>query len=190
MPNATPGNMTQTVDFRADAFPADMDIEARIREELFKTAIDMQNRWADHLADGTGIGQHRGPYVNTGEAVASIDIDPPMAGAPEYTVFSDTWQVLIAEVGRAPGSKPPPFAPIADWVHEKLGIARDAPDFHGIVRAVQMKIARDGLAPFLPMEKSIAEVVQGLEQRMGAASSPDKDKVVTGTGTGNTATKG
>jgi len=160
-----------SVEVTVDPLPSGIDdIEKIIREETFKAAIRLMNKWISNIEGGTGSGgSHGGPYVNTGESASSIQIDPERQGAEEYTIFSDKIQTLIAEVGRAPGSTPPPFAPISQWVHEKLGIRQGSPDHYGVVRAIQLSIGKNGIDPFMPMEKAVIDVVADLEQRMGAA---------------------
>jgi hypothetical protein len=142
------------------------DFEKRLRDELYKAAVRMQNAWQDNLASGEGVTSHGGPYINTGEAVASIDIEPPSGDTVE--IFSDAIQVLTAEVGQAPGTMPS-FTAISDWVHEKLQIRRDDPGHYPIVQKIRQNIFDKGLKGFAPMEAAIGTVSADLEKRIAEA---------------------
>jgi len=150
----------------SDLPPGIDDVEKSIRDEVFKGVIRLRNLWIGNIETGEGTGSHGGPYVNTGEAANSIQMEPEVQGADEYVVFSDKIQTLIAEIGQPPGQRPP-YRAISDWVHEKLQVKRDDPKHHAVVVAVQNKIEERGLAPFAPMEKAIIDVVADLEKRIG-----------------------
>ena len=153
-----------------EAFPTIEGIEDKINAELVKAAVMMQNNWKDNLTNGIGAdGNHGGPYRNTGEAVASIDLE---ISGKDVVVFSDAIQVLIAEVGRMPGTYPP-FAPISLWVKEKLQIPVNDPSHYPIVRKIQQNIHDNGLEPFAPMELAITQTIQGLEEKLSKASIPE-----------------
>jgi hypothetical protein len=57
------------------------------------------------------------------------------------------------------GTRPfwPPLAPLLTWVIRK-GLADDEDDAEQIARAIQFKIAREGIAPRFFMEKAMARV--------------------------------
>ena len=164
------GNPLSSDDIQIDVEPLpDLgDIEKKINEELIKTAVNVQNRWQDNLSTGIGVGKHNGPYRDRGESVASIDIE---VVGNEVSVFSDLIQVLIAEIGRMPGSMPP-FKPISDWVHRKLKIRSTDPKHYPIVKKIQWNIYHNGLEGFAPLEKALADELVDLEQRLADASIP------------------
>lgn len=155
------------------SFELEMDPEPEfpsadeIRDEFFKAGVKLVNFWKDNLRTGQGaMGSHGGPYVNTGEAVKSVQMYPERRGADEYIIFSDAIQVLTAEVGQPPGHRPP-FRAISMWVHEKLGVKRGDPAHFPIVTGIQDKIEEVGLEPFAPMEKAVTELVKDLEEKLG-----------------------
>lgn len=156
-----------------DEFVPDIDAKKKLEDEIFKFAVRIKNGWESNLREGSGILSHGRPYVNTGEAVSSIQLEPNRAGSDNYIIFSDKMQTLIAEVGREPGGKMPPKAAIENWVHEQLGIGFDESDFDSIVYAVRRNIAKFGLDPFMPMEKALVDVVAELEKKLGEASEPE-----------------
>lgn len=102
----------------ADSFDVDVDeyqgidIDEITRNALDAVATKTQNQWRDNM-DQAG-------YRNTGEAIRSIAIETP----EEFVrlIGSDKIQVLIGEVGRAPGSGHPPPDDLGDWVHEQSGL--------------------------------------------------------------------
>jgi len=102
-------------------------------------------------------------YVDSDKPVKILKID-----GDEYTIYSDKYQILVAEIGQAPGIRPP-FMAISDWVNEKLGIKKNDPAHYPIVVAVQNKIEAKGLEPFAPMEKAVIDTVADLEKRLGEA---------------------
>ena len=85
----------------------DFDIGETAQQELAKQAIRFQTRWIENLLDAG--------WVNTGEGVNSITVDKIPDG---FRIGTDKIQVLIAEVGRSPGTMPP-HDPISQWVHEQ-----------------------------------------------------------------------
>ena len=160
------------VKFSMTELPVDKGLEQRIKDATFKAAVRIMNKWIDNLETGSGaLGSHGGPYVSTGEAVASIRLDPETPDSDTYTIFSDKIQVLIAEVGRMPGTMPP-FEPISQWVHEKLGVKKGSKGHYPIVQKIRQNIKENGLEPFAPMEKAVVEVVHDLEKELGRAVEP------------------
>ena len=153
-------------------FPSKQEIQA----EFFKAGAKLVNLWKDNLRAGEGAdGTHGRPYVNTGEAVGSVQMYPETPGSDEYIIFSDRIQVLIAEVGRAPGTYPP-YEPISQWVHEQLGIKKKDPKHYAVVRAIQQSIKDNGLEPFAPMEKAVIDLVEDLEENLGLMLEIEKNK--------------
>lgn len=151
--------------------PQDKDLEKRLQEEVFSLAIDVQNHWIDNLSTGEGMSSHGHPYVNTGEAVSSIHLDPEDPNSDTYTIYSDKIQTLTAEIGLAPGNWVS-FKALSQWVHEKLKIPLDDPANYPITKAIQKNIFDNGLDPFSPMEKAIVDVIADLEERLGKALDP------------------
>lgn len=135
--------MTDAFDVDADPYDG-INLEKIASEETFKQSVRVANTWRENIRSGEGAaGDHGSPFVNTGEAANDVTVDPQQEGALEYVVGGDVIQLLIAEVGRAPGEFPPP-EPIADWMREQLGV-QDPDPF-----PVQRHIAEEGIEGFAP----------------------------------------
>ena len=58
------------------------------------------------------------------------------------TVGTSLRHAIPVEIGRRPGQRQPPLAPLADWAVAKLGVSHH--EAHGIAFAIARKIARRG----------------------------------------------
>lgn len=135
-----------------------VDIEGIASEEIFKAAVRTQNTWRENL--------RREGWVNTGEAVNDITIDPQQEGADAYTVGGDVIQLAIAEFGRAPGSFPPPSA-IGEWVNEQAGMPNKGDsEFDSVVYAVSKSIAESGISGFRPGTRAFREESEKVADRI------------------------
>jgi hypothetical protein len=122
----------------------DVDPESRIREvaqeELWNQAVQFQLKWRSNLRDAG--------WVNDGEAVADVTIDPPREGSDSYLVGGDLIQLLIGEFGRRPGSKAPPPDKLGEWVNEQAGLpSKGDDDFDSAVYLIGQSIAENGIEP-------------------------------------------
>lgn len=159
--------MTESYNVKVEDKYPDMNLQKILREEMFKMAVKCSNEWSDNISQGRGAeGSHGGPYINTGEARDSITIVPDKPDSDNYKVGSDKVQVAIAEFGRAPGEKPPPFKPIARWVQEK-GIAQKGEDkFYPIVKTIQKNIGEGGLEAFAPGRLAYQEAIKNIDEKV------------------------
>ena len=139
--------------------PEDSRIQEVAQEEVFAQSIRFQNEWQDLLLEEG--------YVNTGETVNSIVIEPAREGSDSYTVGTNKVAALIAEFGRRPGAKMPPHQPIADWVNEQQGLPNTADDdFDNVVFLVRQSIAENGLEAFMPARRAWQNVADEYEQNV------------------------
>ena len=157
-------------DVDSDDFEAP-DIEKIAKEETFRAAVNTQNRWREIL-DQAG-------WRNTGEAINDVTVEPKTDGASEYLVGGDVVQLAIAEFGRRPGAKMPPYEPIADWVHEQEGMLNrgeskmvdfgDGPvsvTFDSLVFLVRRAISDKGIEPIGAGRKAFREESENAAQRI------------------------
>lgn len=136
----------------------DVPIAKISREEVFKAAVKTQNGWKDNMEEEN--------YRSTGEAIESVTIEPQMQGADEYTVGSNKIQVLIGEVGRAPGSFPN-VDQLGEWVHEQAGLPdKGDADFDNAVYNIGKHIAENGLPAYRFGTRAFREVSQELEAEL------------------------
>ena len=153
--------------FKVEGKPyAGIDILAIAEEQVFKSAVRGLNAWKDNLGAGEGAKGSRRPWVDTGEARANLSIRPGDEGSLEYEVYGNVIQLYIAEFGRSPNNAPPPKKAIEDWVARKGIATRGSPEFDGIVHAVRMKIAKDGIKGFAPGLKAAHDSTVGLEAEL------------------------
>jgi len=122
----------------------DVSPESRIREvaqeELFNQAVQFQRKWRNNLRDAG--------WVNTGDSIEDISLEPPREGSDSYRVGGDLIQLLISEFGRRPGAKMPPEDDISQWVHEQAGMPSEGDDdFDNVVFLVRRSIAENGIEP-------------------------------------------
>lgn len=156
----------------ADSFRAShrayggIDIEGLASEAVHRAAVRGLIAWKGNLSTGDGALGSRRPWVNTGEARADLTLTPAEDGHLAYEVGGDVVQLWIAEFGRSPNNSLPPYDAIADWVAEKGIATRASPDFEGIVHAIRVGIARDGIRPFAPGLKAARDSVVGLEKEV------------------------
>jgi len=123
---------------------SETDPESRIREvaqsEIFEQAIQFQRKWRNNLRDAG--------WVNTGEAVNDITVEPPREGSDSYRIGGDVVQLLISEFGRRPGAKAPPPGPLGEWVNEQAGLPSKGDDnFDNVVYLIGQSIAENGIEP-------------------------------------------
>ena len=154
--------------------PTDLDdvsVQQIAREEVFRAAINTQNAWRENLR------QHG--FVNTGEAVNDVTVEPQREGADEYVVGGDVIQLAIAEFGRRPGARMPPHEPIADWVHEQQGLPNrgdvqlldfgEGPvevTFDQTVFLIRRGIAENGIEAFQPGQRAFREEAPKAQDRV------------------------
>lgn len=139
-----------------------------VSEELFGGAIRAQQKWQENLRGGVGaLGSHGGAYVDTGEALNDITIQPAAPGHIEYVVGGDVVQLAVAEFGRRPG-RAPPYDAIAAWARRKGLQPEDGQTFDSMVFAIQQAIAKNGLAAFAPAQRAADDVMRDLEARIAA----------------------
>ena len=144
--------------------------ESRIREvaqeELFAQSVRFQNAWQDIMLDEG--------WVNTGETVNSITIQPAREGADSYTVGTDKIAALIAEFGRRPGAAMPPAAPLEEWVNEQSGMpSRGDDDFENVVFLVRRAIAENGIDAIMPARRAWDQVDGEYEERVSERLSEE-----------------
>lgn len=127
------------------------DIERIVSEELFKAVVRTQNAWKENLQQGKGAeGDHGRPYVGTGEAINRTTVYPEHPGADVYEIVGETMQHVIAEYGRAPGSKMPPPEPIERWAKEAGLVPREGETWDSMIFTLRRHIAEHGLRGFAP----------------------------------------
>lgn len=164
-----------------DSFEVNLDpyeginVEEIASEEAFRAAVNTMNAWKENLDEGVGEagthaqyrenGKEDTQYRNTGEAVDSITMDPQEPGHLEYEVGSNRVQVAVAEVGRSPGSPPPPFKPIADWAREKGIEPEGDQSFEAMVNAFRFAIAERGIPGFKPAKRAADAIGPEFERR-------------------------
>jgi len=143
-----------------------INIDKIAKEELFKAAVRTMNKWKKNTRNGEGANRDRSQgWVNTGEGVNSITIQPQNEGKKEYEVGSDKVQMAVAEFGAEPHW--PPFEPIADWVNEQGGLPNKGDDdFYISVRGVRGSMAEEGVRGFAPGRKAAATVRKNLEENV------------------------
>jgi len=126
------------------------------QEELFSLAVRFQRRWREILRDEG--------FVNTGEAISDITIQPQREGSDSYRIGGDVVQLFIAEFGRRPGAKMPPEEPLRDWVSEQSGMpSRGDDDFDNTVFLVRRSIAENGIPAIRAARRAWADVEDGYE---------------------------
>lgn len=147
-----------------------LDVATPTREVLEEKAIETQNQWIENLERGVGAtGEHRGGYVNTGEAANDVTVE----WLDDFTIIvgGDVVQLAVAEYGRVPTpGRPPPFDAIADWAREKQLEPGEGETFEDMVDAIRWAIADRGLEGFAPAQgaaNKVGPTVQpALEQRI------------------------
>ena len=132
------------------------DYPQMVSEELWKAAERTRQQWQDNLDQGKGAtGSHGRPYVGTGEAIARTTVSPPLPGADEYLIAGETIQHLIAEFGRAPGSKLPPHDVISQWAREQGLQPAEGQTRDDMIWLIRRSIAEHGLKGFAPAQLAV-----------------------------------
>lgn len=143
-----------------------IDVSKIVSEELFGAATRAQQKWQENLRGGVGaLGSHGGPYVDTGEALNDITIEPAAPGSSEYVVGGDVVQLAVAEFGRRAGRAPPADA-IAAWARRKGLQPHEGQSFESMVFAIQQAIAAHGLPAFAPAQRAADDVMRDLDERI------------------------
>ena len=113
-------------------------------------------------------------WVNTGETVNSIVVQPAREGADSYTVGTDKIAALIAEFGRRPGAKAPPPDDLGEWVNEQSGMPnRGDDDFDSVVYLVGQSIAENGIDAIMPARRAWDQVDGEYEERVSERLSDE-----------------
>ncbi len=145
------------------------DYRQIVSEELWKAAERTRQQYQENLEKGLGAdGAHGRPYVGTGEAIARTTVWPELPGADEYVVKGETIQHVIAEYGRAPGSKMPPPEPIERWAREAGLVPREGETWDSMIFALRQHIAVHGLKGFAPAQLAADIVAPTLERNVQA----------------------
>lgn len=145
------------------------DCRQIVSEELWKAAERTRQQYQENLEKGLGAdGAHGRPYVGTGEAIARTAVWPELPGADEYVVKGETMQHIIAEYGRAPGSKMPPPEPIERWAREAGLVPREGETWDSMIFALRQHIAVHGLKGFAPAQLAADIVAPTLERNIRA----------------------
>lgn len=84
------------------------------------------------------------------------------------TVGTSLRYAIPVELGRRPGQRQPPLAPLADWAVAKLGVSRD--QAMGVAFAIARKIARRGTEG-AHMFRDGAKAAQGEVERIFVAGA-------------------
>lgn len=143
-----------------------LDIEGSAQRALFETAVEAKNKYAENVQRGRGAdGTHPGGFVDRGEAINSITIQPQADDATEYRVGGDAIQLLIAEFGRAPNNSMPPREPIEEWARRNGLEPNDDQDWDGMIFAIRKKIAEDGIEGFAPAQLTASQMKGRLLER-------------------------
>ena len=145
------------------------DYRQIVSEELWKAAERTRQQYQENLEKGLGAeGSHGRPYVGTGEAIARTTVSPELPGADEYLVKGETIQHVIAEVGRTPGKKMPPQAPIDRWAREAGLTPREGETWDDMILSIRRHIAAHGLRGFAPAQLAADIVAPTLERNVQA----------------------
>ena len=145
------------------------DYRQIVSEELWKAAERTRQQYQENLEKGLGAdGAHGRPYVGTGEAIARTTVWPELPGADEYVVKGETIQHVIAEYGRAPGSKMPPPEPIDRWAREAGLTPREGETWDDMILNIRRHIAVHGLKGFAPAQLAADIVAPTLERNIQA----------------------
>lgn len=145
------------------------DYRQIVSEELWKSAERTRQQYQENLEKGLGAdGAHGRPYVGTGEAIARTTVWPELPGADEYVVKGETMQHVIAEHGRAPGSKMPPPEPIERWAREAGLVPREGETWDDMILNIRRHIAVHGLKGFAPAQLAADIVAPTLERNVQA----------------------
>ena len=139
--------------------PEDSRIQEVAREEVFKQAIRFQERWQDLLREAG--------WVNTGETLNDITLEPQRQGSDSYRVGGDRTALLISEFGRRPGAKAPPPDKLGQWVHEQQGLPNKGDDeFDTTVYLIGQSIAENGIEPVQAGRRAFQNVEGVYEQNV------------------------
>lgn len=145
------------------------DYRQIVSEELWRAAERTRQQYQENLERGLGAdGAHGRPYVGTGEAIARTTVWPELPGADEYVVKGETIQHVIAEYGRAPGSKMPPPEPIDRWAREAGLTPREGETWDDMILNIRRHIAVHGLKGFAPAQLAADIVAPTLERNIQA----------------------
>lgn len=134
---------------RREALP-EIPFEGITSVALFRVANDTKNNWQDNLDRGVGLGSHGSPYVDTGETVNDVTVEPPEEGSDLYRVGGDVVQLSIAEFGRRPGAPMPPDEPIRRWARRVGLVPREGETEDDMILGIRRHIAVHGLEGFAP----------------------------------------
>lgn len=145
----------------------DLDFLQIAKEEIFKAAIEVRNKWQDNLNKGIGAeGFHGGEWRDTGETINDVTIDPQRP-ALEISVGGDHIGLAIAEFGRRPNAPMPPHEPIARWAKRK-GIRPSDEDmsFVEMVFLIRRKIGEKGIRGFAPARLAWHHVNRDIDEKI------------------------
>lgn len=123
-------------------------IEAAVIRGLRSGALRLQGMVVEEIDAASPY-----PAVDRGELRGSVEYATESDGA---VVYVDAPHAAHLEYGTRPFW--PPLAPIKRWVLRK-GFAEDEEEAEGIARAVQRKIAEEGIEPRGYMAKAFQRVV-------------------------------
>jgi hypothetical protein len=118
-----------------------------VRDTLTVIEMRLEAEVAQRTPKGVGgaagrLGSIQGEVVMTGMTAAAV-MGSPLEYAP------------VVEMGRRPGQRMPPVAPIALWARRKLGVGADEATSVGF--AIAHKIAEEGFAGAHMFEKALKE---------------------------------